>query len=342
MAIYEKNSRWYLKLQIRGKRYHQAIPEATNRRDAEKAETILKAELLQGKYNLIDNKGEKLIDIAFELFKKKGAATRKGWKNDKSTVATLENFFNGKKFKEISPFTVEKYRIFRQGQGLKPASINRDITILSGVFNIAIDERLTDVNPCRGVKPLRVDNYREKFLSVDDEHKLIKACTDYFAYLKPVLTTLLHTGMRKNEVLKMKWTSVDLKKEVFTLYDTKNGKPRKVDMSPTLVKIFEGIKVNSCSEYVFVNPKTGMPYYDIQHALKKLCNRAEVPYLNPHGLRHTSATRMVASGDDLVVVADILGHSDIRITASRYAHPMEANKKRAIHNLEAFSQKKQA
>ena len=337
MSVYEKNGRWYLKLQVRGKRYHKALPECTSKKQAEQAETILKTELFQGRYNLIENRGEKLIDIAFNKFREKGAATRKGWKNDNYSLKALEDFFLGRKFKEISPFMVEKYRIHRQSQDCKPATINRDLTILSGVFNLAMEEGLTDNNPCKKVKPLRVNNFKEKYIKPEDEKKLIEACKENFSYLKPIIHTLLLTGCRKSEVLKMKWESVDLKKQVFTLYDTKNGNSRKIPMSSKLLEIFKEIKSKSTSEYVFINPKTKRPYYDIQNALKKVCNKAEITYINPHGLRHTAATRMVASGSDLVVVSNILGHADIRITASRYAHPLESNKKSAINNLESFS-----
>lgn len=58
---------------------------------------------------------------------------------------------------------------------------------------------------------------------------------------------------------------------------------------------------------------------------------------SPDGARATAATRMVSAGIDLVVVANILGHSDIRITASRYAHPLPENKIKAIQSLDNFS-----
>ena len=79
------------------------------------------------------------------------------------------------------------------------------------------------------------------------------------------------------------------------------------------------------------------PYNDIKRAFTRACDDAEIEKLRIHDLRHTAATRMVSAGIDLVVVANILGHSDIRITASRYAHPMPENKIRAIQALETFS-----
>jgi hypothetical protein len=54
MAVYLRDEVWYIRLSIKNKRYHRAIPEASNKKEAEKAEAIFKAELLQGKYNLAD------------------------------------------------------------------------------------------------------------------------------------------------------------------------------------------------------------------------------------------------------------------------------------------------
>lgn len=84
------------------------------------------------------------------------------------------------------------------------------------------------------------------------------------------------------------------------------------------------------------NSQSNYDYNDIKRAFTRACDDAEIEKLRIHDLRHTAATRMVSAGIDLVVVANILGHSDIRITASRYAHPLPENKIKAIQSLDNF------
>jgi len=127
-----------------------------------------------------------------------------------------------------------------------------------------------------------------------------------------------------------------MKKRMITLYETKNGKIRKIPMSNTVYNAFKILSKDT--ESVFINPNTGKPYKDIHRSFKRACKNAGIEKLRIHDLRHTAATRMVASGSDLVVVADILGHSDIRITAARYAHALPENKIRAIQSLDNFSE----
>lgn len=338
MTVYQSESgTWFYKFMIKGKTYHKSIPEATCKKEAEIAETRIKSDLFQGKFDLIEAVGEYSFNTLVKEFEKYGEANRKGWnKADKYQVEHLKNFFLNKKLKEITPFLIEKYRIYRkEGHGCKPATINRDITILSRMFVMAINEGLINENPCiaKKVKPLKVDNHIERFLTAKEERELFKHLEDY---LKPIITTLLHTGMRKGECLKLKWKeNVDMKKRIFTLYETKNGKIRKIPMSDTVYNALK--ELSKGNEYVFTNPMTGEPYNDIKRAFTRACDDAEIEKLRIHDLRHTAATRMVSAGIDLVVVASILGHSDIRITASRYAHPMPENKIRAIQALETFS-----
>ncbi|MFH0702771.1 MAG: site-specific integrase [bacterium] len=352
MAVYQhKNGRWYLKLQIRGKRYHQAIPEATSKKEAEKAESVFKSELLHGRYNLAERRKEKLFfDLAkeFELYAK---TNRIGWEKDKSTVNKIKDHFGNKSINQITPFAIEKYRSWRKNNNIANATINREVGILRKMFSIAVDNDWIDENPCLAckVKPLREDNKKERFLTHEEEFKMIKACVDEYEYLRAIVICALNTGMRKSEILHLKWECVDLKKRFLTLLKTKSGKVRKIPINDRLFKELQKLNQNKLSEYVFTNPETKIHYVDIRKGFLHICEQAGV---NPkkknrkeektdfvfHDLRHTAATRMVAAGIDLVVVKEILGHSDIT-TTMRYSHPVPERKLQAVKALESVDVK---
>jgi integrase len=154
--------------------------------------------------------------------------------------------------------------------------------------------------------------------------------------MKPILICALHTGMRKGEILSLKWECVDLEERYITLLKTKSGKKRIIPISNRLFEELDILNQNKLSEYVFVNPETKNPYYDLKRAFNLLCKEANVKNFVFHDIRHTAATRMVAAGIDLAVVREVLGHSDIS-TTMRYAHPVPEQKKKAIEALNNYT-----
>lgn len=359
MAVYLrkdlKKPVWYFRLCIQGQRYNRPVPEANSQREAEKAEAIFKAQLLRGKYDLADRKGEMLFKDLVKEYEAYAETNKKSWKSEQCRVDKLQAYFGSKKLREITPISIEKYRMERrqapkerqkkQKDGKPPvlpklvtnASINREVSILRKMFSIAVENGWIDKNPCLAgkVKPLREDSRKERFLEPTEEKKLLAECKGESAYLKPILICALHTGMRKSEILNLRWTYIDLDQGYITVTKTKSGKDRNIPISPTLKRELLKLKQSSASEFVFANPITGQPYFDVKRVYANILKKAGVSGLRFHDLRHTAATRMVASGIDLIVVQDILGHACIS-TTMRYSHPVPERKLQAIMALDQY------
>jgi len=351
MPVYQQNGRWYFKIQIRGKRYNRAVPEATSKTKAEQAEAVFKGELLQGRYNLAENKGELLFEKLAEIYLDYSKTTKLSYKSDVSTLKKLQAFFNGKRLNEISPILIESYRSMRKkqkkGSGekaktLKNSTINREVEVLRKMLNIAIDNNWLDNNPCssKRIRPLREDRNRERFLNPEEEATLIEKCVGEFSYMRPIIITALNTAMRKGEILNLTWKNVNLDRNFITVTKTKSGQDRYIPISPILRKELLQLNKNVISDYVFTNPETKNPYHDLKRSFPSICKKAEIEGIVFHDLRHTAATRMVACGVDLVTVKDILGHSDIK-TTMRYSHPVPENKLEAIKKLSEYSKQNQ-
>ena len=86
------------------------------------------------------------------------------------------------------------------------------------------------------------------------------------------------------------------------------------------------------SGYVFPSQKTGRRISDVKSRFKPACKAAGLENFRFHDLRHVAATRMIERGIDIVTVKEVLGHSDIRMTA-RYAHATSEAKRRAVETL---------
>lgn len=348
MTVYQQNGRWYYKFQIRGRRFHKAIPEATCKRDAEKAEAIIRAELLHGKFDLAEGKGEMLFSKLVDVYEEYTKANNASYQTCLYKAKLLRAFFSNRKLSEIIPDDIQRYRSLRQKEfkdkaKKKPISnttINREVEILRKMFNLALDNNWYDKNPAasRFVKKLKTENFLERFLSPEEEERLFGQCTGEFEYMKDILICALNTGMRKGEILGLTWDCVDFKEGFITLLRTKSGKKRKIPISSAFRPVLESLYKEKLSEYVFTSPWTGGPYFDLKRAFPSICKTAGITNLRFHDLRHTAATRMVASGIDLIVVQDILGHADIH-TTMRYAHPVPERKLLAVEALANFGKK---
>jgi integrase len=133
----------------------------------------------------------------------------------------------------------------------------------------------------------------------------------------------LNTGMRKGEILNLKWDGVDLLNRVILIDNdkTKNGKSRKIPINDTLYKtVFAVSKVRRINvPYVFYNPDTLKPFRDIEKGFRSALKKSHITDFRFHDLHHTFASQLVMGGVDLVTVRDLMGHKDIKMTL-RYSH----------------------
>lgn len=167
-------------------------------------------------------------------------------------------------------------------------------------------------------------------MTEEEEVRLLEASSEH---LKPILVIAFNTGMRRGEILNLKWNHINLQAKEIRIEITKSGKPRIVDINSLLLKELMELKSKSeNSQYVFLNPRTGKPYKKLQASFKGTCRRADIKGLRMHDLRHTFASRLVERGVDLIRIKELLGHSTVKIT-ERYTHSNQEGRKKAVELL---------
>lgn len=264
---------------------------------------------------------------------------KRSWKKDEDHLRKLCSIFGKRKLSEISSKDIDDYKLNRLKE-VKPATVNRELEVLRQLFYLAKRwKKFFGDNPVSESGLLKVYYDEFRTLSFEEEVRLLRECSEY---LKPIIITALNTGMRKGEILSLRWDDVDLDNNLITVRHTvsKSKKSRKIPMASGFRKLLLEQKIlTGKSGYVFLTP-TGQPYSPKNpSALKRTFGTAlknvRIENFRFHDLRHTAATRMLESGANIVAVSKILGHADIK-TTMRYLHPDDSIKE-AVEKLEDFT-----
>lgn len=306
---------------------------ATTLKEAEKMENAFKYKLQQIQNGVIPKEERNLpLYKLKQIYLAYSETNNRNFKNNIYYINIIMDYFGeNTPAQKLLPQKIESFKEWLKiERKLKNSSINRYLEILSKMFNLGIDNGLISQNPASKVKKLLEDNHKVRFLTKDEEDRLYKALPEF---LKPIVTTALQTGMRKGEILNLKWSNIDFEYGFIELLKTKSGKARKIPISDKLKQVLN--KQDKNNQYVFMNPETGLPYVDIKKSFNKAMEKAGIKNFRFHDLRHTVATRLVEKGIDLLVVMDILGHSKIE-TTMRYLHPIPKRKSDAISVLNSY------
>jgi len=253
--------------------------------------------------------------------------------DDVRITLLLTTFFKGRTLAEIKPAMIEQFKMSRIGAGRAPATINRELSVLSKVFTLAVRYEVAEGNPCQSVERFALDNERVRYLTEDEERRLFEAMGDN-EQLKDIVTVALHTGMRRGEIFNLKWFDLDFDRGVIHVRKTKTKLNRVVPMNGRVREILD--KQKRSSEFVFTSAKTGERLMDVKKAFNTARLQAGIPDFQLRDLRHSCATRLSDCGEELVTVAEILGHTDIRMT-KRYSHGMHERKRQALEKLVSFT-----
>lgn len=173
---------------------------------------------------------------------------------------------------------------------------------------------------------------RLRFLSLEEAQGLISVCDDH---LRPIVITALNTGMRKGEILKLRWDQIDLQHRFILLDKTKNGERREIPINNTVQSVFHELSRRIDVPYVFHDQKKLTPYQNVKRSFTTALQRAKITDFHFHDLRHTFASQLVMAGIDLVAIKELLGHKDIKMTL-RYAHLAPAHKRKAVNVLDSL------
>ena len=257
-------------------------------------------------------------------------------KRDKSLATHLLKSFKDKYLLDITVAMISDYRLERRTEGASPRTINYELTLMSHAFNIAIREWewLKD-NPVQKVKKERVNDTIERWLTQEEEERLVRVSPKW---LQEIIIFAIHTGLRKSEILDLKWSQVDMIRRTIIISEQKNRCVDTLPLNETSIMVLKERQKHgsSKSDYVFPsNNKTRMIDRNLYRAFEIATERAKVDNFRFHDLRHTFATRLVQSGVGIYEVQR-LGRWKNHLMVMRYAHHNPESLRPSIEVMDGF------
>ncbi len=190
------------------------------------------------------------------------------------------------------------------------------LVLVGHVFEVARKEwGIYAHNPVRDIKLPAENLPRDRRLQAGEEVRLLAACREARNHhLLPIVQLALETAMRQGELIRLCWEHIDLNRRTAHLPDTKNGETRTVPLSTMAVRVLRALP-RSLHGQAF----SGITTEAIKHAYIRAVRRAGIEDLRFHDLRHEATTRLFEKGLNIMEVASITGHKDLRMLR-RYTH----------------------
>jgi len=254
-------------------------------------------------------------------------------KSKRYLLAMVREHFGEKKLSQITYYDLDTYRNLRKAasaRGGKPrseTSVNREMALLSHMLGKAVEWGILETSPFKKGNRLmfKENNHRLRFLTSEEVEALLKACSPH---LKPIVEVALLTGMRRGELLGLKWDQ--FRNGFIYLTETKSGKARQIPVSDRLAQVLKELRQKNQlkSPHVFCDSQ-GRRFHEVKRSFTSACRRAGLEDFRFHDLRHTFASHLVMNGVSLKAVQELLGHADIKMTL-RYSHLSQAHLKEAV------------
>lgn len=217
-----------------------------------------------------------------------------------------------------------------QKKDLSPTRINFYLRVLKQIFFDAERWEYLPRNPFKNLPKLKENPRVITYWLAEEVLKFLQANRDHEYYA--LFLVALNTGLRRGELLGLKWDKVDfLARQIIVARTrdrygvketTKTGKIRFVPMNEAVIRTLTSLKNENRSELVFVG-REGVPP-DFEHVSSRLFSRAitkaQVKKIRFHDLRSTYAANFCMAGGDIYALSKILGHTKVEMTASKYAH----------------------
>ena len=242
---------------------------------------------------------------------------------------------------------VDRIEAKKKPKGLAPKTVRNIHQMIGSAYNLALEQRLVTKNPTQGCALPKAEHKEMQTLPIEQLTSFLREAKDSGVFALYYID--LTTGLRRGELLGLKWSDIDLEKgdlRVQRQIGRINGKIIEMPLKTknayrTLPLSVDAIDVlmqqrrkTGNSEWVFPSPTGGpMSPDSVLHMLHRVLRRAGLPKVRFHDLRHTFATLALQNGVDIKTVSGMLGHFSAGFTLDTYAHVTTSAKREAAKTM---------
>jgi integrase len=286
----------------------------------------------------------------------------------------ISPYFQNKQLQKLQPIDIQRYiteklkngRLDGKG-GLSGKTVLYHYRILNEALGYAVKPlKLITSNPCADITPPKTKKYKAKAHELEDVLKLFETVKDTVLEVPVYLAAML--GLRRSEVLGLKWSNVDLGKEELSIEEvvvrvinthTKEPKSeasaRTLSIPETLIDALKRQKQRQAQYEEFlgsayyknnyvVKREDGKPFSPdgFSHKYRQVIKANHLPNIKFHELRHTFASLLVDNGVPISDISETLGHSSKSITLDIYSHVFKKSLKRVAKKVDDIYSNKPA
>jgi integrase len=347
MSVYRRGKTWWYVFEFGGRKIQESSG-FRNKTAAIRAEAKRKIDLLERRAGFTKSKTiPKFDDFSKQFLEWSEQQHRpKTHELHELNCKTLKRFFRGKYLDEITSEMVEDFKSARKQERIRwakdrsvsGATVNRALTTLKLLYHQAERSGYAVRNPVVGVSMFREPLDSMRVISFEEQASYL---TETNQPLRDISKIILDTGMRPEEVFRMRVENLDFKqKSIFNPNGKTKAARRTIPMTDDALSLLK-LRVSQAEKlgtpYVFPSPHDAQrPIGSVKKAHRAAVSRAKIARrFRLYDLRHTFATRAVASGADLPTLSSLLGHASILMTM-RYVHPAAEQKRMAMEKFEKF------
>lgn len=314
-SIRQRDDRWQARVTRQG---HPAeVKTFDTKADAERWARSVETEMDRGQYvSLAEAHRTTLRDILLRYVQEVTPGMKSAHDDTIRLKALARRPIAAWSLANLTPARIAAYRDDRLKE-VCPATVIRELAYLSAIINHARREwGIATPNPVTLVRKPATPPGRARILSGVERCRLLQAlepCGRRSPWMRPLVELALETAMRRGELLALRWEHVDLVQRTALLPQTKNGSARVVPLSSVAVAGLTGL-ARSIDGRVF--PVTACA---AEAAFKRATERAAVPDLRFHDLRHTAISAMAAKLPNIIELSAVSGHKSLAML-KRYYH----------------------
>jgi integrase len=334
-CLYRRGKNYWIKYYKNGKPY----AESTQSDKLEVAKRLLKkreGEIAQGKLPGVIYDRIKFDELAEDYLVDYRINGKRTVRKAERCVKYLLTEFGGMKAVDVTTSRIKRHVEKRMEAGISNATINRDLSAIKRMFNLAAKCTPPKVSQVPYVPMLKENNVRKGFI----EHEDFLALRDVLPeYLKPVLTFAYYTGWRRSEILGLKWKDINIREGVARLEpgETKNDEGRTLYMEDELWDMMKDLYKQRRLDCLYVFQYNGKQISDFRGSWKRACKTIGLPGLLFHDLRRSGVRNMIRAGIPERVAMTISGHKT-RSVFDRYNIVSQEDLKEAAKRRQSFSE----